>query len=395
MNKNTPEYSGFQHFVLWLIAALFMLFITLFIPDKHRTAEVLVFLLGVPLMCVVIVSTATNLAFLYNFRAWKIIARTATVLLLIPAIMATIYYSHLNSYMTAIPSDNRIAFRISAEVKQTGGSGSIGNEWSYKHTINNNTFSNGDIVEISIKKPFTITSTITEDDGTDDVGTTTSNPYSFRKSEDYTEEITITNNVKVVERGGRKNSGAYATFSVRYALNRVLPEDFTFFDVYFFTNDSTQATFLWCILAAGVVGIAYIVFVIYAGKQRAIRLEAERKAEEERKFQAEKSAFIVRLGGKRMRDAAGVPGHITYKNGKPVDNNNAEFGTFTAYLSNSGKCFHRCKGCCSAYKPTHLFTATQYYKPCSKCSATHYSIPDWHLKYMELKKEAKKYGIEE
>ena len=143
------------------------------------------------------------------------------------------------------------------------------------------------------------------------------------------------------------------------------------------------------------MGIAYIVFIIYSGKQKALRLEAERKAEEEQKFQAEKRAFIARLGGKSLRDAAGVPSHITYKNGKPVDNNNAEFGTFTVYLSNSGKCFHRYKGCCSAYRPTHLFTAKQLYKPCSKCSAHYYSIPEWHTRYLALKAEAHKYGIEE
>ena len=100
-NKNNPEYSGFQNLILWVITPLFMLFITLFIPDKHRVIEVLVFLIGVPLMGVVVVATSTNLSFLYGFSAWKSIIRTVIVVLLVPAIMSVMYYAHYDSYLTS------------------------------------------------------------------------------------------------------------------------------------------------------------------------------------------------------------------------------------------------------------------------------------------------------
>ena len=309
--------------------------------------------------------------------------------------MTAIYYSHNNRYLSSAPTNNQVSLRITADVKCTGGVGSVGNEWNYKHEINNTTFKTGEIVEINSNKPFTITSTITEHDDISDIGRTTSNEHSLGKSGDYSKEISLSNTVKVVESGGRKNSGAYAIFSVKYTINRVIPSDYTFFDIYFFTNNENESIFLWIVLLLSLGCIAFVVFVIYSGKKQESQLEAEKKVEEERKFQEEKRAFIESLGGKRLRDVAGVPPHIVYQNGKPKDNNNAEYGSFTVYLSNSGKCFHGNKGCCSAYRSAHYFTAKQYYKPCSKCGYRYHDIPEWHTRYIALRNTASKYGIDE
>ena len=355
---------------------------------------------------------------------WKSIILTTILVLLIPAIMTVAYFFHLNDYLTSIPANNCVSCRIMASVKKTGGSGSVGNEWCYYHAINSTSFKDGEIVEINTKKPFTITSTIIESDSIDDIGKTTSNKFYFGKSGDYTEDIVVTNSVRVDERGGRKNSGAYALFSVNYVIKRVLPRDYAFFNVYFFTENQSVKNFLWGILFLEVGTISFIAFLFYANnkrelqleaarkaeeeerraeqelrlqaqKERELQLEAERKAEEERQFQAKKSAFISSLEGRSLRDVAGVPVHIRYKNGFPVDNNDAEYGSFTVYLSRNGKCFHGKKGCSSAYLPAHYFTAKQKYIPCSKCNCRYHSIPAWHTKYMDLKFSAQLYGIEE
>ena len=392
-NQNL-KYTRLQQLILWIIVPLFLLFITLLISN-NTAIKVLIFLIGLPFVGLIVVLTSIALSSLYGFSAWKSIICTAVIFLLIPAIMATIFYSHNHNYLTSAPSNNRVSLRITAVVKRTDGAGSLGNELSYKHKINNTLFETGEIVEISTKAPFTITSTIIEHDDISDVGTTTSQGYVLGRSGDYSEEIFLSNTVKVVESGGRKNSGAYAIFSVKYTINRVIPSDYTFFDIYFFTNNKAESILLWGILFLGLGCAAFVIFVIYSDKKQEVQLEAEKKAAEERKLQEEKKAFIVSLGGKRIRDVAGVPPHIVYQNGKPKDNNNAEYGSFTVYLSNNGKCFHRSKGCCSSYRPAHYFTAKQYYKPCSKCGGHYYNIPEWHIKYMELKSTARKYGIDE
>lgn len=394
-NNQDTVYNGFQHLILWAIVPLFLLFITLFVPGNNLPVKLLIFVIGIVPMGLVVVLTSTNLSLLYNFSAWKCIICTAIVILLAPAIMTATYYLHHNSYLSSAPTNNRVSLRITADVRRTGGAGSLGDELSYKHEIDNTPFKSGEIVEISTKKPFTVTSTITEYDNISDVGTATSREYTLEKLGDYSGEISLSNDVKVAERGGRKNSGAYATFSVKYTINRVLPKDYTFFDIYFFTNNENENILLWGILFLGLGCIAFVVFVIYSGRKREVQLEAEKKAEKERKFQEEKMAFIASLRGRRLRDVAGVPAHIVYQNGKPVDNNNAEYGTFTVYLSSSGKCFHGNKGCCSAYRPAHYFTARRSYRPCSKCGSRYHNIPEWHIKYMTLKDTARKYGVDE
>jgi hypothetical protein len=323
----------------------------------------------------------------------KITICTTIVVLIIPIITTIIYHTHSNNYLAAPPSNNKVYLSITASVKRIGGAGSVGNEWSYKNTINNTTFKSGEVVEISTKKPFFITSTITEHDSISDTGTATSKEYTFGKTKDYSKEIRISNNVRVDERGGRKNADAYALFTVNYTLQRVIPEDFTFFDVYFYTNNDSELYFLWGIPLLGVGCIAYIVLVIYLEKKRQTQLEAERKAEEERKFQQEKREFISSLHGKSLREVAGVPANITYKNGRPIDHNNEVYGSFTVYLSRNGNCFHGRKGCCSAYRPIHYIDAQSYYKTCSKCWPRYHGIPEWHTKYMELRAAARKYGV--
>lgn len=316
------------------------------------------------------------------------------------------YYLHYNSYVSYISSHNFETFRITIDTKRTGGSGSVGGEWSYQHYINNTKVKNGDIVEINIAEPFTITSTFTEHDSIDDVGSTTSKKFNFENNTGNQKSITITNSVKVSENGGRRNSGSYAKFLAEYKISKtntaknssiikILPVYFSFFDVYFFTRNTAETVILWGTLLFGLGNISYVVFLFRASKKRELQLEAERKAEEERKFQAEKREFIASLGGKSLRDFAGVPANIIYRNGKPVDNNNKEFGSFTVYLSSSGKCFHGTQGCCSAYRPYHFFDAKRYYRPCSKCYHIYREIPQWHTDYQNIKTTAHRYGIEE
>lgn len=389
------QYNVYQHIVVWAIALLFMLFVTLLIPDKHRAIKPMLLLIGTPSVALVVYSSANARHIISSFGAWNCIIITGTVILLVPLIMTAVYYTHYTGYMNSIPSDNRVAFRITAEVKRTGSSGSIGNEWSYKHAINDTTFKSGEIVEVNISKPFTVTSTIIENDGIDDIGKTTSNRYRFQILSDYTKEITVVNKVKVTECGGRRNARAYATFSVSYSINRVLPPSFTFFDIYLFTDDDMESSLLWCVLLLELLSIYHIVSLIRSGKRKKLQLEVERKEEEERQLQTAKKVFIDSLKGKSLRDAAGVPPHIIYKNDQPVDNNNAEYGSFTVYLSTNGRCYHGSKGCCSAYRPVHFFYAKRNYRPCSKCYCRYSDIPEWHQKYLALKAEARKYGIEE
>ena len=142
---------------------------------------------------------------------------------------------------------------------------------------------------------------------------------------------------------------------------------------------------------AGIGGIAAGVFVssrISKGKEK------KRKEQERQEYEANKSQFILKLGGKSIREAAGVPNNIKFIDGLPRDNNNRQYGSYTVYLSTNGTCYHEKPGCCSAHRVAHAFLVINRYRPCSKCCRGSVIIPQWYTKYKELEKQCKKYDLD-
>ena len=154
-----------------------------------------------------------------------------------------------------------------------------------------------------------------------------------------------------------------------------------------------RAIKLW---SAGIIG--GVVLVAAAGLFTKNAISKKRAEEERRKkeaqFLAEKQAFLARLNGRNIRDVAGVPNQLKLVNGLPIDNNDAEFGSYTVYRSLSGRCYHDKKGCCSASFPIHYFEARPWLTPCSKCCVKQREIPQWFFEYRSLKKQAEKYHID-
>lgn len=150
---------------------------------------------------------------------------------------------------------------------------------------------------------------------------------------------------------------------------------------------------LWGVGIAGVV-----VFVTAAGLFTKNAIFKKRAEEERRKketqFLAEKQAFLARLNGRTIREAAGVPNQLKLVNGLPIDNNDAPFGSFTVYRSINGRCFHDKKGCCSASFPMHYFEARPWLSSCSKCCVKHRATPQWYFEYQSLKKQAEMFHID-
>ncbi|MBE5766817.1 MAG: hypothetical protein E7335_06615 [Clostridiales bacterium] len=398
-------YSRIQIAIFWVSAALFMIFITLFIPAKYWWFEIVLTLVGIPMVALISRIFAASQSFLYNISRWKSVVHTGVAILLVPSIMTTIYCVCYSDYIKSIPSDDYIVSRIDIKVERIGGSSSVGNEWKYEHAINGIPIKDGEFAAFNIEQPFRITSTIIEDDDVDDVGKVTSSKCYFRKSGDNIGKITVTNKVKVAERGGSKNRSSYAVFLVeykiirsdvgRYEAKKIYPDTFDFFDVCFY--DDAKNVLELVILSFGIECgiIAYVLLVINKSKKRKEQLQREREDAQRQKFQDEKRTFVARLGGKRLRDVAGVPENIIYSDGKPIDEGDEKYGSFTVYVTYNGTCFHSREGCCSSYKPVHYFDARKSYRPCLKCKHRYIDVPEWHIKYLELQKEARKYEIEE
>lgn len=90
--------------------------------------------------------------------------------------------------------------------------------------------------------------------------------------------------------------------------------------------------------------------------------------------------------------------HLYFENDKLQLNDvlypDYEYGRYTGYISETGKCFHMKKGCTGAIKPICILDkkAIKDKKPCLKC-CRFIDIPTWALTYQNLVEYAKENGI--
>lgn len=332
-----------------------------------------------------------------KLTGWKATLITAVIFLFVPLVMNLVYEENLDQYLISYPFDDVVAVKIECDVERIGGSGTVGNEWSYIHLLNDTTFSSGDVIELGVSEPFTITSRIIEHDDISDVGETTSKKYIYSKNENWKRNINFSQDVHVDERGGRRNAGAYADFRVEYTLTRTLPKSITFWNLLFYAQNSNNGWIPISLVVCEFICVTIIVYVIVVGGKKE-KIEKEKQAQKiiQTKL-AEKELFIQSLNGKTIREVAKVPSHITFVDGFPKDEDDQKYGSYTLYVSSSGACFHRKKGCCSASIPVHVFEIRKQYRPCSKCckgTLPNFDIPQWYSDYMKLKKKCTYYGID-
>ena len=319
---------------------------------------------------------------------------TAIVFLMFPLAINITQNVHEKDYLVSYPSDGKVSVSITYDIDRTGGSGSIGSDWSYHHYLNDHEFKNGDVLTIRADSAFVIKSRFIERDSIDDIGETISSKYKYSTNENYKKTLVIPQKVHVVENGGKRYAGSTADFKVVYTLKRVVPPSMNFWDILLYSNDSAKHAFCIFLILGQAFSIITIVYVLVLGnKKKAIVVENERRAKEQ-ELLAEKNAFIASLHGQSIRQAAGVPRSVTFLNGLPKDNNDAQYGSFTVYCSNNGSCYHDKAGCCSARRPVHYFNAKNRFRPCSKCCTKHRSVPQWYIDYNSLKEQAQKHQID-
>lgn len=390
MNKtkcSDDRIPGGQLLILFLISIAFIALTWGFLPISiYLKVMILCFT-----FCWIFVAIVTFCRCLTIYKksipSWAALIITSIVILLIPVLMQIAYRSNKQVYLNTEPNDNSIAVKITYEINRTGGGGSIGNEWTYRHFINGTSFKSGDIVKLTYRTPFSITSRFVERDGISDIGEATSSEYTLSKNQNYKKIITIHQKVHVVEQGGRRNAGSYADFLVNYYVKRAVPTDMSFWELLLFKNEAYGVV----LIIFGIAELLLVTYVLVNGiRKKQADEEADRKRKEE-EFIEERKAFIDNLRGRTIRDAAGVPKNIYFVNELPIDNNNLCYGTFTVYCSKSGSCFHQNRGCCSATIENHIFNVIHRYKPCSKCCTKHYEIPKWYKDYIDIKKKAVRY----
>ncbi len=268
INKVETHYTMLQKLILVVISILLAAFITLLIPDKYLIAKILAFLVGIPVIAIMLFTISVNSSLLRRLSPWKCILRTTVVALLIPIIITAIFFTHRHNYLTSAPADGYVSLRITTKINYDYRYAHIGNNLVYTHTINETAFENYDVVEINIHEPFRITSTVVENDDKPDRGSAKSQQYYYGESGDYSKAMSLQNIVKVIERkNGQSYTSQIAHFIIRYAIERVVPPHYALFDLYFFTDNQAETVILWGLLIVEIACLAYMVFIILSGKQ--------------------------------------------------------------------------------------------------------------------------------
>lgn len=231
--KNVNSSADLRYKICFIISLFIPAFLTYaivyYIPCTSFTRVCLVFIISlfllVPLQgCVLEVLSCEDLKAECHMILRYILPITLVLL-------ASLLVSQCNTsaYMKKIPASNAIFYKAGIDIESVGGAGSVGNEWSYQHYVvcggAETSFNNGSIIETKADSAFSLRSRIIEhDDAISDVGETDSNPIIYAKKECVgAHRFVLSNNVRVVEDGGRRNKGAYKDFRVTYNLTRVFP----------------------------------------------------------------------------------------------------------------------------------------------------------------------------
>lgn len=196
---------------------------------------------------------------------WRILAKknaiiiAVLVFLILSFIVDIMYDVHKQRYISSPPDDNHISVQIKYDIDRTKVYGSVGNEWEYKHSLNDQEFKYGEILNINVKNSLEIKTRIVERDKIPDVGESIKNC----KYDTYKNPIDVSQRVRVAERGGKKYAGSFVDFEVVYTLERVLPKDMNFFDVFLYTSSALEFLFCICLIVGQLICVAIAIrFII-------------------------------------------------------------------------------------------------------------------------------------
>lgn len=260
--------SNPQKIILFVISVIFMALVWNMIPIP-TPLKIILYIFLTPLTLALVFSVP------YTFLSESFLGSFVEILvafIVIPLLLNLVVLFRHDDYIASLPKPEKVDLVISCDIDRTRNSG-VGNEWGYIHTINGIKFQDNDVINIDINKSITLNTTITEYDDIDDIGIAETTYNSASELYDYEKSKTITHNVFVRERGGRKNKGSSADFIVTYTLRRkqdnffvckILPIKFQlapvgFWTLLFFTDNIFEVVILSYLLLCEVLYYTIIV----------------------------------------------------------------------------------------------------------------------------------------
>lgn len=289
--SNSNTVSSFQFMATMMIGIFFIALMWRIIPLDNLFKSFLLCIFGLPILAVVhtfIIELEEN-PNLSSHISKSVL--TAVIFLFVPFLVNIEYDIHKDTYLHNIPPDQIIALKITVDVEPLGGSGSIGNEWSYIHLFNDEQFKSGDTIEIGYNTPFSITSRFIEHDSISDIGEKSSQKYLYSKNDIYKKDLIFSQEVHVAEHGGRHNAGAHADFNATYTLKRVLPKSVSFLQIFLTTNSKFEKNFCYGLIICGFLCASAIIYITIRSAIRVHKQESQKSLEN--KKQPDKKRKVV------------------------------------------------------------------------------------------------------
>ena len=265
---NNVTFTTLQGFLLFFSFVFSSITIWKMIPLPTWSKICIFLLFGAAFLWVVFVFAKFLGFFKIVKNSWCSVVITMLIFVVIPLASNLTHNAHEKEYLLSYPPDDQISVEITYDIKRVKSTGSIGHEWTYQHFINGQEFENGETVSVNAKSLFSITSRFIEHDDINDIGETTSKQYRYSQNKTYQKTLTISQDVHVVEEGGKRYAGSTADFNVVYTLKRVIPSSMDFWDIFFYSSSNTTDFVCILLIVMQTLSAIFIVFVLVYGKKK-------------------------------------------------------------------------------------------------------------------------------
>ena len=141
-----------------------------------------------------------------------------------------------------------------------------------------------------------------------------------------------------------------------------------------------------------VIILVVVVIFIISGIIPLLKSERIRR-EQQRKWQEERNEYYKLYAFKDPITCVDVPDNVYLRGEIPVTDDAGEYGAYTVYITQKGKCFHQKQNCVPNTESKHIFQVYKTHTACKRCVKKAFPQYKWYVKYRKIVDIKKKYDI--
>lgn len=226
----------FFNSIISILVTIYLLSIFIFLfPLGSKKMKVFFSVFSSPLLFVFLIIFFEHLTSINEINHPYIVFILSTIIF--PTLLNGYLNESIHQYLSKAPSNGIITLEFDLDLIKTVDTG-IGNELHSTIYVNDTRISGktssgylNNVISVNINDPIYVkTSIIEHDDATSDCAEKTTQIDHFLNNRDHLNDtVVFSQNIKVREKGGRRNAGAHADFTANYTVKRIVPDIKTLF----------------------------------------------------------------------------------------------------------------------------------------------------------------------